>query len=352
MKVLITGGCGFVGSNLAAAYLNSHDEVVVVDNLSRQGSAKNLEWLQRQADTNQLQFHKFDLSDYQDTFDVVSQSGPFDYVCHLAGQVAMTTSMDNPLADFNSNTVATVNLLEVFRLLNPNAFFAYSSTNKVYGELAHLSYIETDSRFSLDGYGGEIDESHPLDFSTPYGCSKGAADQYVRDWSRTFGLSTVVFRHSSIYGGRQFATYDQGWVGWFCLKALEQQMWAKECKAITPFTVSGTGKQVRDLLHIDDVVRLYQVAYTSRHNIAGHIFNIGGGLSRSLSIVELLARLEVSLDMPKLCYDTISRRSRDQDYFVANTTKALELIGWTPSIPLSVGIDQMLGWAHEILNHD
>lgn len=352
MKVIITGGCGFVGSNLACSYLDSQDEVVILDSLERKGSLENLHWLQGRAEKGQLQFHQIDLAEQGSVFDIISRCAPFEYVCHLAGQVAMTTSMQDPIKDFKSNAVATLNLLEACRKSSPDSLIAFSSSNKVYGDLEHLHYGENDTRYFLYDFGGQLDENIPLDFSTPYGCSKGAADQYVRDWARTFDVPTVVFRHSSIYGGRQFATFDQGWVGWFCMKALEQKSNCNQANYAELFTVSGTGKQVRDLLHIDDVVRLYRMAHDKAGSISGKVFNIGGGLERSLSIIELLTHLSAELGLPILHYRSAVRRKHDQDYFVANVTQARDSLGWAPSVSLDDGMAQMLEWAIHLINHD
>lgn len=352
MKVVITGGCGFVGANLACSYLNNQDQVIVLDSLARKGSPENLHWLQTMAGKGQFHFYHFDLADLDGLLEVISQCAPFDYVCHLAGQVAMTTSIQDPMKDFRSNTVATLNLLEACRKISPDSLIAYSSTNKVYGNLENLRYGEADTRYLLYDYGGQLDESLPLDFSTPYGCSKGAADQYVRDWARTFDLPTVVFRHSSIYGGRQFATFDQGWVGWFCMKVLEQKKNLIQSDIVDPFTISGTGKQVRDLLHVEDVVRLYQMAYDKSGSVSGQVFNVGGGIKRSLSIIELLERFAVALKIPHLYYSNIDRRAHDQSYFVANVSKAQEIMEWTPVVSLDEGLDQMIEWVARLNCND
>ena len=232
MKVLITGGCGFLGSNLASSFLAKGDEVVVLDALFRKGSAENLHWLEQQSKSNQLHFIQANVSDSESVFSVFRRFGPFDYVCHVAGQVAMTTSLQDPLLDLQTNVVGTFNILEAVRNLSPNALVAYSSTNKVYGDLEWIRTEEAETRFVMPDYPQGLNETIPLDFSTPYGCSKGAADQYVRDWARVYGLNTVVFRHSSIYGGRQYASFDQGWIGWFCQQALIQK---KAIKIIRPF---------------------------------------------------------------------------------------------------------------------
>jgi CDP-paratose 2-epimerase len=347
MKVLITGGCGFLGSNLAAAYLQDGADVVVVDALFRRGSAANLCWLEQQAAPGCFQFIQADLADAAAVQSVFRRHAPFDYICHVGGQVAMTTSLQDPTRDLQTNIIGTFNLLEATRALSPDALIAYSSTNKVYGDLEWLSYEETATRYCLRDYLDGLDESLNLDFSTPYGCSKGAADQYVRDWARVYGLKTVVFRHSSIFGGRQFASFDQGWVGWFCQKAIEQKYAHQNGVAPEPFTIAGTGKQVRDVLHADDLIRLYRAAFDYRELMNGEIFNIGGGVANSLSLLELFSLLAELLAIPPLVFTPTSRRASDQDCFIADIGKAERLLGWTPEISFRAGITRMLDWTEK-----
>ena len=349
MKVLITGGCGFLGSNLAAEFIKKNYKIFIVDSLEREGSLDNLNWLNSFAKKGQLTFLKADICDQEIIFKFFKKFSQFDFICHVAGQVAMTKSILNPRKDFETNLLGTFNILESARIFSPKAFIAYSSTNKVYGDLNALEIIETAKRYKLKDYPNGLDEKIPLDFSTPYGCSKGSADQYVRDWSRVFGLRTVVFRHSSIYGGRQFSSIDQGWIGWFCKKALEQKIALNENKEIIPFTISGTGKQVRDVLNAEDLVNLYICAYNKKDKISGEIFNIGGGYKNSLSLIELFEILENKLNLPKLNYLKIERRKSDQDCFIANIEKAKNIIGWEPKISYSEGIESMLNWSKELI---
>ena len=348
MKVLITGGCGFLGSNLASYYLSKGAEVVVVDALFRKGSTLNLKWLRSMAKPDQLDFIQLDLADSDKLMDVFRLHAPFDFICHVGGQVAMTTSLSEPRRDLLTNVVGTFNVLEAMRALSPEAVLAYSSTNKVYGDLEHLRYEQTDTRFTLPDFPNGLDESLPLDFSTPYGCSKGSADQYVRDWSRVYGLKTIVFRHSSIFGGRQFASFDQGWVGWFCQKALEQRDAVKRGAKPELFTIAGTGKQVRDVLHADDLIALYDAAYIYREKASGQVFNIGGGMDNSLSLLELLAKLASMVDLPQLEFTKIPRRQSDQDFFVADVSKAEEILQWKPKSSGDSGIRKMLEWSEKI----
>lgn len=344
-KILISGGCGFLGSNLASHFLLTGNEVVVIDAMFRIGSDDNKNWLQGQAKPNQLTFYTIDTANNDAVDECIRKESKLDYVCHLAGQVAMTSSITDPRRDFLTNVIGSFNLLEAVRNYSPNALVAYSSTNKVYGDLKHILLSEEETRFTAPDYPNGFTEVLPLDFASPYGCSKGSADQYFRDWFRNFGLQTVVFRHSSIYGGRQFATYDQGWIGWFCQQAVIQQNNHLSRQPPKSFTISGTGKQVRDVLHAKDLVSLYDLALQKKSTVAGNIFNIGGGTKNSLSLLELFSLLESKLSLPAaLKYEKIPRRQSDQDFFVADIHKASALMGWQPRIDTHSGIEQMIDW--------
>lgn len=341
MKLLITGGCGFLGSNLAAHALSRNDELVLFDNLSREGSIENLKWLK---ESGEFRFIHGDIRNRNDVTGLVRESRP-DAIFHLAGQVAMTTSITNPRLDFEVNVVGTHNLLEAVRLFAPQASIIYSSTNKVYGDLEQYRYGETETRFVCIDKPNGFDEATQLDFHSPYGCSKGAADQYMLDYARIFGLKTIVFRHSSMYGGRQFATYDQGWIGWFCQKAVETKLGLLN----EPFTISGTGKQVRDLLHADDMISLYYSTLDRVDRVWGQAFNIGGGIDNSLSLLELFGLLE-ELTGAALNYSRIAPRESDQRVFVADVSKAKRLIGWEPRVNARLGVTRMLEWANGLIN--
>jgi len=340
MKLLITGGCGFLGSNLAAHAQKRGDDLIVFDNLYRQGSTANLMWLQQQG---KFRFEHGDIRNQNDITRVVQEAKP-DAIFHLAGQVAMTTSIANPRMDFEVNAMGTFNLLEAVRLYSPNTTVIYSSTNKVYGDLEQFSYKETETRYVCVEKPNGFDENVSLEFHSPYGCSKGSADQYMLDYARIFGLNTAVFRHSSMYGGRQFATYDQGWIGWFCQKAVETKK-----DILEPFTISGNGKQVRDVLHADDMIKLYFAAITNIGNIKGQAINIGGGIENSLSLLELFALLEEELDI-ELDYEKLPPRESDQRIFVADIAKAKELIGWKPEVSKENGVNKMIGWVSNNLD--
>lgn len=339
MRILISGGCGFLGSNLAAEGIKRGHEIYVFDNLSRWGSDRNREWL------NTIGSYGFIHGDVRNRDDIenIIKGVKFDAVFHLAGQVAMTTSIDNPYHDFQVNALGTIHVLDSIRKYSPDTVVVYSSTNKVYGDLEQYTYSENETRFLCSEYPDGFDENVPLDFRSPYGCSKGAADQYLQDFFRIFGIKTIVFRHSSMYGGQQYATYDQGWIGWFCQKAFE----IKNGILKEPFTISGNGKQVRDLLHADDMVRLYYLALDLSDCIAGEVFNIGGGIDNSLSLIELFSILEDIYGI-KMNYCSLPPRRSDQKVFVANIQKIKEAIGWVPAVSTNAGIEKMLKWIEEI----
>jgi CDP-paratose 2-epimerase len=341
MKLLITGGCGFLGSNLAADAIARGDELIVFDSLYRNGSRDNLLWLQGLGKFN-FNFEHGDIRNQNDITRIVQSFRP-DAIFHLAGQVAMTTSIANPRMDFEVNVMGTHNLLEAVRLHAPQATLVYSSTNKVYGDLEQYTYRETDTRYECIERPIGFDELTQLDFHSPYGCSKGAADQYMLDYARIFGLRTVVFRHSSMYGGRQFATYDQGWVGWFCQKAVE----AKNGQSKKPFTISGTGKQVRDVLHADDMKRLYVAALSQIEHAKGHAFNIGGGVANSLSLLELFQSLE-KLAGTEMKFIKIPVRESDQRVFISDIRKAEKLLNWQPMVTSYDGIKRMFEWVDQL----
>lgn len=340
MNALITGGCGFVGSNLAAYLLEHGHKITVFDNLARHGASANLAWL-RSFDNTEFAFLHGDIRNLSDV-DVAIRTLKPDVIFHLAGQVAMTTSMQNPRGDFEINVLGSINVLEAVRQHCPATATIYASSNKVYGNLNHLDLVEAPTRYQPRAAENGVDESTAIEFHTPYGCSKGAADQYMLDYARGFGLNTVVFRHSTIYGGRQFATYDQGWVGWFCRQALE----LKADPTRAPFTIAGDGKQVRDLLHVSDAVRCYVAAFEHIQRARGEAFNIGGGMENSLSLLELFHLLERKLGI-QLSYRQIPWRQSDQKFFVADNTKARTLLAWSPQMTKEQGIATVLSWESE-----
>lgn len=338
-KILINGGCGFLGSNLASYGIKNGYDITVFDNLSRLGSSSNLEWLKTQGD---FRFIPGDTRVKNDVETVIKE-GTYDAVFHLAGQVAMTTSIENPYKDFETNTIGALNLLDSVRKYSPDTAIFFSSTNKVYGDLEQYTYEETPTRYICKEFPNGFDESVPLDFRSPYGCSKGAADQYMLDFSRIFGVRATVFRHSSMYGSRQFATYDQGWVGWFVAKAIEKY----NDPSCEPFTISGSGKQVRDILHAEDMISLYYTALENTDKVYGQAYNIGGTMQQSLSLLELFDMLDELLGI-RMEYTKLPKRVSDQKVFVADISKINSRIGWSPKVTAVEGVSGMINWVREM----
>jgi CDP-paratose 2-epimerase len=349
-KWIVTGGCGFIGANLAAALLEDGHEVVALDTLVRVGSSENLAWLEERArrpGAGKLVHVRADTRSRTDVDDAFRKHGAgVTAFAHLAGQVAMTTSIERPRYDFEVNVGGAINVLEAIREHAPSALVMFSSTNKVYGDLAQLRAVEAPTRWTLPDHPRGCDEKVPLDFQSPYGCSKGAADQYFLDYHRMYGLRTMVFRHSSIYGGRQYATYDQGWVGWFCAEVLRQKKEQAAGAPVRPFTISGDGKQVRDLLHADDLVTCYRRAAASPARCFGRAFNIGGGMENSLSLLELFDEL-AKLTGHRPRFERLPWRVSDQKVFVADCTAARDAFGWEPKVSRAEGLQRMLRWVDE-----
>jgi CDP-paratose 2-epimerase len=328
MKVLITGGCGFIGCNAAQRLLQLGHSVTILDNLSRRGSDRNLEWLREQG---QFDFIAGDVCDAAAIAEVIKQS-PFDVAIHLAAQVAVTTSVVEPRRDFEINALGTLNVLEAIREYSPETILLNASTNKVYGKLPGVNLREGPGRYDFEPSDG-IGETQPLDFHSPYGCSKGAADQYVIDYARIYGLRTVNFRQSCIYGYRQFGVEDQGWVAWFTIAhALGQ-----------PVTIYGTGKQVRDILFVDDLVDCYLAAVERIDAVAGVTFNIGGGPGNTLSLLELLEVLR-EYSGREVAHSFEVWRPGDQAVYVSDIRRAEELISWRPRIKVEEGLERLYRW--------
>lgn len=335
-KILITGIAGFIGSNTAARFLEKGKKVVGIDNLSRAGVEKNLRWLAE--NYNGWEFYFKDIRDKEAMHKIVSGEKP-DVIIHLAGQVAVTSSVDDPQNDREINVDGALNLLEAARGVSKSIIFLNSSTNKVYGELEGEKVVKEGKRYhfrniSLRKFG--IPESQNLDFHSPYGCSKGAADQYVRDYYRIYGLPTVVFRQSCIYGRRQFGNEDQGWVIHFVRKALEKSV----------ISIFGDGKQVRDILDVKDLVDIYEIAIDKIGKTKGQIYNVGGGPQNSVSLLELISLLEKKLGY-KIKLKFGDWRPGDQKVYVSDIRKAVSL-GWNPKVNVSEGIDELIEWARQI----
>ncbi len=330
--VLVTGGCGFLGCNIAAALAARGRSVVAADNLSRAGARINADWLRRRFG-NLVEIEVADVRDGEAVDQLVAGA---DAVLHLAGQVAVTTSLEAPVEDFEINARGTLNVLEAVRRRNPAAPVIFASTNKVYGRLIEDGAVHrVDGRYAPDDgrFAGGVSENAPLDFHSPYGCSKGAADQYVRDYARVHGLRTVVLRMSCIYGPRQFGTEDQGWIAHFLLQALRGQ----------PITIYGDGYQVRDALYVGDAVNAWLGALDAIETTRGQVYNLGGGLASSLSLRELLdwiaelrgARPDVRMD---------DWRPGDQPWYVSDVRKISGAIGWAPRTPLGEGLRALDDW--------
>jgi CDP-paratose 2-epimerase len=328
---LVTGGAGFIGSNYVHRLVERGEKVTLYDNLSRGGAQRNLDWLK-----NSFGEGAFNVivGDIRDTSQIQEAARAADVIVHLAGQVAVTTSVNDPRDDFESNALGTFNVLEAARLSGRDPIFIYSSTNKVYGGMEDVELAEEPTRWRYKDLLHGCPESQPLDFHSPYGCSKGAGDQYVRDYSRIYGLRSVVFRQSCIYGPRQFGIEDQGWVAWFMIAAVTGR----------PMTVYGDGKQVRDILYVDDLLNGYDVAVEKIAAAAGQVYNMGGGPDNVMSVwAEFGPMLE------KLLGDSIEIgrgdwRPGDQRVFYADIRKVEQELGWKPQVDVQDGIERLFSW--------
>lgn len=329
MNILITGGCGFIGCNTALRLLNLGHTVCLFDDLSRVGTDRNLTWLQEQGN---VQFVQGDLRDAEKIAGIVQES-QFDAIIHLAAQVAVTSSVLDPRHDFEVNALGTFNLLEAVRLHSPSSAVLYASTNKVYGKLESLKVGEEANRHFLVELPSGVPETWPLDFHSPYGCSKGAADQYMADYARIYNLRTVTLRQSCIYGYRQFGVEDQGWVAWFTIAHMLER----------PITIYGTGKQVRDVLFIDDLIDCYVAVIERIDRVAGMTFNIGGGPENSLSLLELLQMLGERFNRP-VKHTFSDWRPGDQPVYISDISRAQALLDWTPRVSVSEGITRLSDW--------
>ncbi len=330
MRVLITGGCGFVGLNLATAFLERGYEVRLLDDLSRPGSERNHAWLEGLGN----QRLSMTVGDVRDADSVRHAMEDCGVVAHLAAQVAVTSSVEEPRRDFEINALGTLNVLEVARVALPRPIVLFASTNKVYGRMEDAAISENRDRYEYAELPHGVSESQPLDFHSPYGCSKGAADQYVRDYARIFGLKSVVFRMSCLYGPHQFGNEDQGWVAHFALSARRRE----------PVTIFGDGKQVRDVLYVSDAVRAYLLAIERIETVAGEVFNLGGGPQHTLSLLELLRHLEEIFETP-VEHAFGDWRPGDQRVYVSNVRKAERLLGWAPSVGVEEGLQGLIRWA-------
>lgn len=334
-RLLVTGGCGFIGTNLAEYFTQRGWSVTVLDNLSRKGAVENLLWLREQYP--QIRFVHADIrTDHQLLKTEVADA---DAVFHLASQVAVTTSFKNPREDCEINAIGTLNLLEAIRAAGVNPAFLYASTNKVYGGMEDVAVELQGTRYQYRDLPQGIPEDRYLDFHSPYGCSKGAGDQYTRDYARVYGLNTVVMRQSCIYGPRQYGITDQGWVSWFMVAACGGQ----------PMTIYGDGKQVRDILYSSDLARAYELAVENMDRVRGQIFNIGGGAENTLSILELLEYLERKLGR-SIAHAFDRWRPGDQPCYVSDIRKAKAVLSWEPAVSKEEGLDKLFAWVQEHLD--
>ena len=330
--MLILGGAGFIGCNAAHRFAGEGWRVTIFDNLSRAGTASNLDWLRQR---HNVGFVKGDIRD-REAVDRIFAARAYDAVLHLAAQVAVTTSVADPRADFETNALGTLNVLEGARAHCPQVTTIFASTNKVYGRLDELPVAEREGRYAYaDGARG-IGETQQLDFHSPYGCSKGAADQYVIDYARIYGMNSTSFRQSCIYGPRQFGVEDQGWVAWFAIAALLERK----------LTIYGDGKQVRDVLHVDDLIDAYRLAIEHPQAVRGQAFNVGGGPDETLSLLELLAMLEARLGR-RIAPDFADWRAGDQRIYVSDISRIGKALGWSPRIAAAEGVGQLIDWVGE-----
>jgi CDP-paratose 2-epimerase len=330
-SILITGGAGFIGANLTDRLLGSGHQVTILDDFSRPGTDRNLEWLQ-QNHGDALVVMRGSITDAVTCERAVGKS---DIVYHLAGQTAVTTSVTDPRRDFEINAHGTLNILEAARAAGHEPIVLYTSTNKVYGGMEDVPVVEQETRYAYRDLPEGADEHQPLDFHSPYGCSKGAADQYVRDYARIYGLPTVVFRQSCIYGPRQMGVEDQGWVAWFIIALVTGK----------PITIYGDGKQVRDLLYIDDLLDAYEVAVEKIDVTRGQVYNIGGGARNAMSIWwEFKPLLEYALGREIPDPPFAPTRPGDQPIFVADTAKAERDFGWAPRVSIPDGVHRLADW--------
>lgn len=327
--ILVTGGAGFIGVNTAEYYLKKKDKVTVFDNFSRAGTEKNAMWLKEHYPS--VEIINGDIRNLEELTPYVESS---DIVFHFAGQVAVTGSIINPVADFQSNVIGTLHVLEAARGMKKPPIIIYSSTNKVYGGLEHLTIQEEETRYVCSDRPTGIDETEQLDFHSPYGCSKGAADQYVRDYARIYNIPTIVFRQSCIYGPHQLGIEDQGWVAWFLIAALHN----------IPITIYGSGKQVRDILWVEDLIQAYDMAIENIFTTKGQIYNIGGGIMNSISIWKEFGPMIEELLGHSIVATYEKERLGDQPYFVANTKKIENEVGWKSGVSFKKGISMLYGF--------
>jgi CDP-paratose 2-epimerase len=330
----ITGGAGFIGSNYVHRLLERGEKVMVYDNLSRAGARLNLAWLQ---ETFGEKSFRLILGDVREAALLADSCREADVIVHLAAQVAVTTSVAQPREDFEINALGTFNVIEAARLSERKPCVLYASTNKVYGGMDEVRVVEDATRWRYADRPQGCPESQPLDFHSPYGCSKGTGDQYVRDYARIYGLSTVVLRQSCIYGQRQFGEEDQGWVAWMIIAALTGR----------PLTIYGDGKQIRDVLYVEDLLDAYDAAIARIKQVRGQVFNLGGGPANTLSIWREFGPLLEKLLGKPIRVKRGDWRPGDQKVFVADIRKAEQELGWKPKMGVEEGVGRLFDWVRE-----
>lgn len=335
-KILITGGAGFIGINVAAYFLSKGVKVVILDNFSRKGSSINITWLYSKKDIGaiskrNLEVIKDDIRDYSALKKVISK---VDSIIHLAAQTAVITSIEDPREDFEINALGTLNVLEALRSKKRSTPLIFASTNKVYGDLKKYKIVKKASRYEFSKLKSGINEDVSLDYISPYACSKGAADHYVLDYHRMYGLQTVVFRQSCVYGPRQFGVEDQGWVAHFIITAILDK----------PITIYGDGRQVRDLLYIDDLVLAYEKVMNNITKVSGNVYNIGGGVNNTVSIWKEFQKIISKQINKPIKYSFKPKRLGDQKIYISDVSKAKRDFGWSPKTNIDEGVERLIDW--------
>lgn len=334
MKILITGGCGFVGSNVALGLSHEH-KVFCLDNLSKNESKLNKVLLQK----NAIKVIEGNISDEKFINNLIADLKP-NFIIHLAAQVAMSSSIENPINDFNINLLGTFNLLNSIKKHSINTKFLNISTNKVYGDLLWDKLKEEEKRYTSLKFVNGYDEMTPISFSGPYGCSKGSAEQYVIDYSNTFNLQTTSLRLSTIYGPNQYATFNQGWIGWFLSEINFQKN-----KNKVELSIHGNGKQVRDILYIDDFTKLIIFILSDFDKFNGQVFNVGGSKNQSISILELFDKSKNIFDISKeFKVHKKNWRVADQRFYISDISKIKKFSGWVPETNLDSGLEKFSNW--------
>ena len=331
---LVTGGAGFIGSNYVHRLVQRNEQVTIFDNLSRAGALRNIDWLKGQFGDDAF---RLVVGDVRSADQIAEAAKEADIIVHLAGQVAVTTSVTNPRDDFEANALGTFNTLEAARLSGRDPIFIYSSTNKVYGGMEDVKLVEKPTRWLYADLQYGCPETQPLDFHSPYGNSKGSGDQYVRDYARIYGLRSVVFRQSCIYGPRQFGIEDQGWLAWITIAAVTGRR----------ITIFGDGKQVRDVLHVEDLMDAYDAVVEKIDVAKGQIYNMGGGTRNVMAIWAEFGPILEKLLGEKIEVHRADWRPGDQKVFYADFRKAKRELGWVPKIDLEEGIERLFKWVKE-----